>query len=40
MATIYDLKPKFQNLVRPLSTKLAEAGVTANQVPLARAFGQ
>lgn len=30
--TIYDLKPKFQNLLRPICRKLEEAGVTANQV--------
>ena len=34
MATIYDLKPKFQGLLRPLANKLAAAGVTANQVTL------
>lgn len=34
MATIYDLKPKFQALLRPLCQKLAEAGITANQVTL------
>jgi len=35
MATIYDLKPKFQNLLRPITRALAKAGVTANQVTLA-----
>jgi len=30
--TIYDLKPAFQNLLRPLCKRLAAAGVTANQV--------
>ncbi|HHI76240.1 MAG TPA: CDP-alcohol phosphatidyltransferase family protein [Gammaproteobacteria bacterium] len=35
MATIYDLKPAFQNLLRPLVGRLAAAGVTANQVTLA-----
>ncbi len=35
MATIYDLKPKFQAMLRPLCTALAKAGVTANQVTLA-----
>lgn len=34
MATIYDLKPKFQALLRPFCTRLAGAGVTANQVTL------
>ena len=35
MASIYDLKPKFQALLRPIVRKLAAAGVTANQVTLA-----
>ncbi|MCP5279002.1 MAG: CDP-alcohol phosphatidyltransferase family protein [Thiobacillus sp.] len=35
MASIYDLKPAFQNLLRPLVRGLARAGVTANQVTLA-----
>ncbi len=34
MASVYDLKPKFQNLLRPLCGRLARAGVTANQVTL------
>ncbi|MEO1245284.1 MAG: CDP-alcohol phosphatidyltransferase family protein [Pseudomonadota bacterium] len=33
--TIYDLKPAFQNLLRPLCRGLAKAGVTANQVTVA-----
>ncbi|HEY5641690.1 MAG TPA: CDP-alcohol phosphatidyltransferase family protein [Woeseiaceae bacterium] len=33
--TIYDLKPAFQNLLRPLCRRLAAAGVTANQVTVA-----
>ncbi|MEQ5232781.1 CDP-alcohol phosphatidyltransferase family protein [Providencia rettgeri] len=33
--TIYDLKPKFQDLLRPIVRKLFSAGVTANQVTLA-----
>jgi CDP-diacylglycerol--glycerol-3-phosphate 3-phosphatidyltransferase len=33
--TLYDLKPRFQALLRPLVAKLAAAGVTANQVTLA-----
>jgi len=33
--SIYQLKPAFQNLLRPLVRKLASAGVTANQVTLA-----
>ncbi len=34
MPSIYDLKPKFQGLLRPLVTALAKGGVTANQVTL------
>ncbi|PQA89624.1 CDP-alcohol phosphatidyltransferase family protein [Hyphococcus luteus] len=34
MASIYDLKPKFQALLRPFCGRLAGAGVTANQVTL------
>lgn len=33
--TIYDLKPAFQNLLRPICRALANAGVTANQVTVA-----
>lgn len=33
--TIYDLKPAFQNLLRPCCKALANAGVTANQVTVA-----
>lgn len=36
--TIYDLKPAFQNLLRPISNALANAGATANQVTLAAMF--
>lgn len=32
--TLYDLKPRFQALLRPLSNRLASRGVTANQVTL------
>lgn len=35
MASIYDLKPRFQGLLRPLARSLANAGVTANQVTVA-----
>lgn len=35
MPTIYQLKSRFQDLLRPLCRKLAENGVTANQVTLA-----
>lgn len=33
--TIYDLKPAFQNMLRPVCSALARAGVTANQVTVA-----
>jgi CDP-diacylglycerol--glycerol-3-phosphate 3-phosphatidyltransferase len=33
--TIYDLKPRFQALLRPLADGLAKAGITANGVTLA-----
>jgi len=32
LASVYDLKPKFQNLLRPLCAAMARAGMTANQV--------
>ena len=35
MASLYQLKPAFQNLLRPLVAGLAGAGVTPNQVTLA-----
>ena len=35
LATIYDLKPKFQALLRPAAASLASAGVTANGVTTA-----
>src|SRR5438132_4202810 len=38
-ATIYDLKPRFQALLRPLVARLAAVGVTANQVTLVAAVG-
>ncbi|MFD2206471.1 CDP-alcohol phosphatidyltransferase family protein [Kiloniella antarctica] len=34
MITIYDLKPKFQNLLRPICCGLVNRGVTANQVTM------
>jgi CDP-diacylglycerol---glycerol-3-phosphate 3-phosphatidyltransferase len=37
MASVYNLKPAFQNLLRPLCRGLAGAGVTANQVTIAAA---
>ncbi|MDP3895081.1 MAG: CDP-alcohol phosphatidyltransferase family protein [Mesorhizobium sp.] len=38
MPTLYDLKPRFQNLLRPLARRLAAAGITANQLTIAAAF--
>jgi CDP-diacylglycerol--glycerol-3-phosphate 3-phosphatidyltransferase len=35
MPSVYDLKPRFQSLLRPLVGRLAAAGVTANQVTIA-----
>ena len=35
MATIYDLKPRFQALLRPVASGLGRAGVTANAVTVA-----
>ncbi len=35
MATIYDLKPRFQALLRPIAARLVQAGATANGVTLA-----
>lgn len=37
MPTLYDLKPRFQTLLRPLVGRLVAMGVTANQVTLAAA---
>jgi phosphatidylglycerophosphate synthase len=37
--TLYSLKPHFQNLLRPLVSRLAAIGVTANQVTVAAAVG-
>ena len=34
MASVYDLKPRFQALLRPLCTTMARVGITANQVTL------
>lgn len=33
--SVYDLKPRFQALLRPICSKLAEKGVTANQITAA-----
>jgi len=35
LATIYDLKPRFQALLRPVAAALVRAGITANGVTLA-----
>lgn len=35
MITVYNLKPAFQSLLRPITQKLAQAGITANQVTIA-----
>jgi CDP-diacylglycerol--glycerol-3-phosphate 3-phosphatidyltransferase len=35
MPTLYDLKPRFQGLLRPFVSQLASAGITANQVTIA-----
>jgi CDP-diacylglycerol--glycerol-3-phosphate 3-phosphatidyltransferase len=35
MATIYQLKPAFQALLRPVTNRLAALGITANQVTIA-----
>jgi CDP-diacylglycerol---glycerol-3-phosphate 3-phosphatidyltransferase len=37
MPSVYDLKPAFQGLLRPLCRALARAGVTANQVTVGAA---
>jgi CDP-diacylglycerol--glycerol-3-phosphate 3-phosphatidyltransferase len=37
MSSVYDLKPRFQALLRPAVGALARAGVTANQVTIAAA---
>ncbi len=38
MASIYDLKPAFQNFLRPVTRALFAAGITANQVTLTAAL--
>lgn len=35
MISIYDIKPQFQNLLRPIVRNLAKVGVTPNQVTIA-----
>ena len=39
MPSVYDLKPAFQGLLRPLVRSLVAAGVTPNQLTLAGALG-
>lgn len=38
MASIYDLKPRFQALLRPLNSNLVRLGITANMITLAALF--
>jgi CDP-diacylglycerol---glycerol-3-phosphate 3-phosphatidyltransferase len=38
VASIYDLKPRFQSLLRPITNWLAARGFTANQVTIAAAL--
>ncbi len=37
--TLYDIKPQFQSILRPMVRKLAGIGITANQVTLSAALG-
>ncbi len=37
--TLYDLKPRFQDLLRPFVAELARRGITANQVTILAAAG-
>ncbi len=39
MASVYDLKPRFQALLRPLLSRLSRCGVTANHVTVAAMIG-
>ncbi|HEX2147083.1 MAG TPA: CDP-alcohol phosphatidyltransferase family protein, partial [Pseudorhizobium sp.] len=39
MATLYNLKPRFQAVLRPLVGRLAQVGIRANQVTVAAAVG-
>ena len=34
MASIYDIKPQFQNLLRPIVNQIAKIGITPNQVTI------
>jgi len=38
MPSVYDFKPKFQNILRPIANRLASLGVTANQVTISAAI--
>ncbi len=38
MKSIYELKPAFQNLLRPLTNRLAQLGITANQITVLALF--
>lgn len=38
MVSVYDIKPQFQSLLRPVTNRLARIGVTANQVTVAAAL--
>lgn len=38
MASIYEIKPTFQNLLRPITRALAAGGITANQVTVVAAL--
>ena len=38
MPSVYDIKPRFQALLRPLVVRMARAGITANQVTIAAAL--
>ena len=35
MPTLYQLKPRFQGMLRPLVARLSATGITANQVTIA-----
>jgi CDP-diacylglycerol--glycerol-3-phosphate 3-phosphatidyltransferase len=37
LVSVYDLKPRFQKLLRPLCASLARVGITANQVTISAA---
>ncbi len=37
--TLYDLKPRFQNLLRPMVQRLYQRGISANQVTIAAMVG-